>query len=139
MLESLLATGILLLIVVAVTNAITAGQQHALVAQQRIGGSLAAEELMGRLLTVAYADLPTWHGFSEPVGAMTDMDAVPYPDALAGVGRSVSVTTLLDTLPETGIRVRGREVRVLVISPELEERLPLPPAPEGVAPTAGSG
>ena len=46
LMESLMASGILLVIVVAVTSAITAGQQHAYEAHLRIAASLAAEELL---------------------------------------------------------------------------------------------
>lgn len=107
-----MATGILLAVVVTVTTAITTGQQHAYEAQQRIAASLAAEELMGRLITVPYANLPAWNGHNEPVGQMTDVAGNPMPGSEGMVGRSVQVTTSLLSVNEVGVRVRGRTVEV---------------------------
>jgi hypothetical protein len=110
--EAMMASAILLVVVMSVTSAITAGQQHAYEAKQRIAAALAADELMCRLSTVAYADLPTWHGHSEAIGAMVDGDSNPLPATFDAVGRQVSVVASLETLPTTTIRVRGRTVRV---------------------------
>lgn len=107
-----MASAILFAVVVSVTQAITAGQQHAHEAQQRIAATLAAEELMGRLSSVPYADLPTWNGFTQAVGAMTDVAGQAMPDSFAAVGRRVSVRTSLQTVPGVDIRVRGRTVRI---------------------------
>src|SRR5262245_1838221 len=63
--EALMATGLLLVVVVAVSTAITAGQQQAYEAHQRIAASLAAEELMGRIAADDYASLLTWNGHTE--------------------------------------------------------------------------
>jgi hypothetical protein len=112
LIEALMATGILLGIVVSVTSAITAGQQNAYEAHERIAGALAAEELMGRLVTVDYATLPSWHGYSEPVGTMTDMNGQPMPDSMGMVGRDVQVATSLKEIGDLAIRVRGRTVVV---------------------------
>jgi hypothetical protein len=112
LIEALMATGILLGIVVTVTSAITAGQQNAFEAQERIAGTLAAEELMGRLITVDYSLLPTWSGYTEAVGSMTDMHANPMPESFGMIGRDVQVTTALKTIGELGVRVRGRTIRV---------------------------
>lgn len=113
-----MATGILLAVVVSVTSAITAGQQNAYEAQQRIAGTLAAEELLGRLIAVPYADLPSWHGFSEDTGDMTDQLGAPMPASMGMVGRGVRVTTTLQNLGPIGVRVRGRLVQVRSINAE---------------------
>jgi hypothetical protein len=114
--EALMAAGILLAVVVSVTSAITAGQQHALEAHQRIAGSLAGEELMGRLITVAYDDLPSWNGYTELVGAMTDMTGAPMPASFGQIGRDVQVATSLQSVPGPDIRIRGRTVTVRAFS-----------------------
>src|SRR5262245_10274872 len=89
LLESIMAAGILLVVVVSVTSAITAGQQHAYEAQQQISASLAAEEMLGRLSTKTYDSLPTWDGHTEPVGTMTDVAGQPMPSVFASIGRDV--------------------------------------------------
>ncbi len=112
LLESLMAAGILMIMVVAVTGAITAGQQNAYEAQLRITGALAAEELLGRLVTVDYDDLPTWHNYAEAAGTMTDAGGTPLPDAFVGVGRAVTVAATLEELPGIGVNVGGRTILV---------------------------
>ncbi len=112
LIESLMASGILLVIVVAVTSAITAGQQHAFEAHQRIAATLAAEELMGRLTTETYTNLAAWDGYTEAVGAMTDQAGRQMPTSFAAVGREVDVTTTLRTLNGLGVNILGRTVQV---------------------------
>jgi hypothetical protein len=108
--EALMASGILLIIVVAVTSAITAGQQHAYEARQRIAATLAAEELMGRLLTEPYDNLSSWNGHTEHVGTMVDMYGQAMPASFDMVGREVIVNTELRTLGGPGVNIRGRNI-----------------------------
>lgn len=135
LLEALMASGILLGIVVAVTSAVTAGQQHAFEAQQRIAGTLAAEDLMGRLTTVSYAMLPTWNGYTEPVGEMVDMAGNPLPESFASVGRAVQVASSTQMFNDLGVVINGREVRVRAFDngnrtlAELIRFIPEPPSP----------
>ena len=110
LMESLMAAGILLGIVVAVTSAITAGQQNAFEAHQRIAATLAAEELMGRLGTEPWDNLSGWNGYTEPVGTMTDIGGQPMPLSFNMVGRQAEVTTTLKTLSGLGVNIRGRTV-----------------------------
>jgi prepilin-type N-terminal cleavage/methylation domain-containing protein len=112
LLETMMAASILLLVVMAVSSAMTAAHQHAYEAQQRIAGSLAAEELMNRLMTVEYSALPSWHRYREPVGKMTDIAGEMLPEAFSGVGREVSVSTVMRLLPGVDVNVRGRNVTV---------------------------
>lgn len=112
LMESLMASGILLMVVVAVTSAISAGQQHSYEAQQRIAASLAVDDLTGRLAIATYSTLPTYHNYTEAVGAMLDMNAQPMPELFAAIGRSVTVKTGLKELNDINVKVRGREVRV---------------------------
>ena len=113
LLESLMATGILLLVVVAVTAALAAAQRQSYEGQQRIAAGLAAEELMSRLLVESYDDLPAWDGHSESVGEMTNVAGQPLPESFEGIGRSVTVTTSLRVVTNLNIRVRGRTVIVV--------------------------
>ncbi|TVQ51692.1 MAG: hypothetical protein EA377_12020 [Phycisphaerales bacterium] len=107
-----MAVGILLMVVMAVTLAVTAGQHHAFEAQQRIAATIAAEELMGRLSTLEYQDLAGWHGYEETPGNMTAMDGDPMPAGFRQVGRRASVQQQMETLPGSNINVLGYHVRV---------------------------
>ncbi len=107
-----MAAGILLMVVVAVTSAVVAGQQNSFEARQRIAASLAAEELMGRLLTKEYSELAGWNGYSEAVGAMTNVQGNPMPEAFASIGRNVEVLTSLKLLEDLDVRVLGATIRI---------------------------
>lgn len=113
-----MATGLLLMVVVSVTSAITAGQQHAYEAHQKIAASLVAEELMGRVAADDYDQLLTWNGHTEAVGDMTDMAGSPMPSALQMVGRDVRVTIGLQTISGMDVRVRGATVTVRAFNGE---------------------
>jgi hypothetical protein len=107
-----MASGILLMVVVAVTSAISAGQQQAYEAQQRIAATLAAEELSGRIVIGDYDALPSFHNHTENVGAMVDMNGQPMPELFSALGRKVTVQTGLKTFDDIDVKVRGREVKV---------------------------
>lgn len=133
LLESLMASSILLMIVVAVTGAVSAGQQHAFEAHQRVTGSLAAEELLGRISVLDYAAIGGWNGYVEPVGAMRGLDGAAMPPAFDRLGRRVSVVTETKDLGAIGVLVRGRTIRVTAedergrILASLETFVPEPP------------
>jgi hypothetical protein len=112
LLEALIATGILFGVVVAVTGAITAAQQHAYEAHRCIAGTLAAEELMGRLIAEDYDSLPAWNGFTEAVGAMQDVEGAAMPASFDMIGRDVQVVASLEVIQELGVAVSGRRARV---------------------------
>ena len=107
-----MASAILFAVVMTVTSAVTAGQQHALDAHQRIAGALAAEALIGRITVGNYDSLLAWNGYTEPVGSMLDADGDPLPGTFRMVGRSVRVTTTMQTIDSLAVNVRGRTVRV---------------------------
>ena len=112
LLEALMAAGLLLVVVVAVISAITAGQQNAYEAHQRIAGALAAEELMGRVAAEDYSHLSNWDGHVEAVGALTDMGGQAMPITMQMVGRDVRVTLGMETIAGLNVRVRGKTVTV---------------------------
>lgn len=107
-----MATGILSVIVMSVTSAVTAGQQHAYEAQQRIAAALAAEDLLARISMLPYDSLPLWHNYTEAVGGMDDAEGNPMPATFDSLGRDVRVTTALTNLAGLGVKVRARTIRV---------------------------
>ncbi len=130
-----MAAGILFAVVVGVTTAVTPGQLHAFEARQRIAASLAAEELIGRIITENYIDLPTWNGFNEQAGAMTDGAGNPMPRTFDAIGREVEVITKLEAITELGVVVRGRQILVRAFNPngrplaEITHFIPEPASP----------
>lgn len=120
LLESLIASSILLIVVIAVMSAITAGQQQAFAARQRILGSLSADALLGRLMVLPYDDLAAWNGYLEPVGDMRRLDGSTMPPAYMQIGRSVKVSSENHDVSGTDVQVAGR--RVVVRAFDIEDR-----------------
>jgi Tfp pilus assembly protein PilV len=113
LLESLMASGILLVAVVAVCSAVTAGQHHAFEANSQIAGVMAAEEWLGRLQTVSYSELITdWNGRTEFPGQMRTIDNRPFPDSFHNVGRTVNVQPATVALNGLGVEIHGMTVAV---------------------------
>lgn len=117
LLESLMAAGILLVVVVAVSSAVVAGHQHSREAQDRIAGTLAAEEMLARLVAREYDDLPAWNGYTEHPGQMTDISGESFPEAFNKIGRRVRIISGLRTMPGVSAKVYGREVQVMAFVP----------------------
>lgn len=113
LLESLMAAGILLIVVVAVSSAVVAGHQHSREAQDRIAGTLAAEELLARMVAMDYDELPGRNGYTEFPGMMTDITGEPFPEAFNTIGRRAYVSSGIRTMPGVSAKVYGREVRVV--------------------------
>ena len=130
-----MAAGILFAVVVGVTSAVTAGQQHSFEARQRIAASLAAEELIGRIVIADYDSLPIWNGFSEPAGTMIDGAGNPLPRTFAAIGREVEIITKMESISEVDVALRGRQIIVRSfnengrILAELGRFVPEPPVP----------
>ncbi len=111
LLESLMACGVLLIMVIAVTSAVTAGQQNAHYAHQRVAGTLAAEEMLGRYESMDYGDL-TVGTFTENIGTLRDVNNQPFPESFAEVGRQLRINAAEKQLSDVGVKIRGREIRV---------------------------
>lgn len=106
-----MASGVLLITVMAVSAALTAGQHHAYVAHQRIAGTLAAEELMGRIAAKDYDDLRNANVREEP-GTLEDGNGQAFPKGFAGIGRELWITSSLEEVDDVDVNVRGYRVRV---------------------------
>lgn len=96
LIEALMASAILATAVVAVTWAITAGQQHAFEARQRIVSTLLAEKTIGQLDTVEYVDLASSY----------DVESLVW----------IEVTEVLEDLPNVDVRAKGKRVTVQVFA-----------------------
>ena len=114
LLESLMACGILLITVMAVTSAITAGQQYAMEAQLKVAASMAADDLMGRLAIAPAQELSSWHGFREDPGAMLTSTGETFPPHFNRIGREITVTADSLYLEDLDVTVSGRRINVRV-------------------------
>jgi prepilin-type N-terminal cleavage/methylation domain-containing protein len=111
LIESLMASGVLLITVLAVSAALTAGQQHAYEAHQRIAGALAAEEMMGRVSSYGFDELRPLHRV-EAVGELVDAARQPFPESFAGVGREIWILETMEKIEGLNVQIRGYRVRV---------------------------
>ena len=112
LLEAMTASAILFAVVVSVISTITAGQQHSYVASTQVAASLAAEDLLDRLVSMSYGDLAGWNGHVEAVGTMKNADGQSMGPRYQAVGRSATMTTVLKSTGVVGVRVRGKEILV---------------------------
>lgn len=104
--ESLIASAILAVAVIAVSQAVVAGQMQTVDALHRARAMELAEALMDEVLRLPYADpdgtggeigranfddLADFNGFSETAGTLADAGGSVYEAPLQGFSRSVSV------------------------------------------------
>jgi hypothetical protein len=114
LIESLIASGILLMSVLALTTAIAAGQASAIEGQKLLLGSMAVDDLLSELWGEPYDNLPNYDETTDPVGSITSLDGEAYPDSFWMLGRRVEVDSLDVKSADTGVIVRGRLLRVTV-------------------------
>lgn len=114
LLESLIASAVLSLIVLAVGAAVTAGQQASFEARNSVLGAMAGDDLLADLSAIEYAQLGAYDEFTQPVGGIATLAGRPYPNSYDALGRSVTVDEVVLEEPETGARVKGRRIVVTV-------------------------
>jgi hypothetical protein len=112
LIESLIASAILLMSVLALTSALAAGQAAAIEEQKLLLGSLAVDDLLSELWSEDYDDLLDYDGVVDSVGAMQTLDGEDYPDAFWMIGRRVEVETRDIKVESAGVIVRGRLITV---------------------------
>lgn len=112
LLESLVATALIGVIVIAVISSVSTAQTLAFEGQKMILASMAADDLMLELVTLPYNDLKLKNNLSQAPGAMTSLDGQVYPSTFWAIGRSVQVVQEDITEPSLGVMVRGLRVTV---------------------------
>lgn len=110
--ESLIASVLLVTVVTAVLGALSAGHQHALEAKRLITASLAAEQLMARVTTTPYTDLARWDGWEESPGTATNAQDAALPDLFELVGRRVTITSATQELDQVQVVLQGSLVTI---------------------------
>lgn len=114
LLESLIASAVLSLIVLAVGAAVTAGQQASFEARNAVLAAMAGDDLLSDLAALDYEDLADFDQFQQPVGTIATLGGRTYPASYGALGRSVVVEQVLLEEPETGARIRGMRLVVHV-------------------------
>ena len=110
-----MASAVLASVVLAVAAGMGASQGVAFDGQKRMLASIAANDLMSELATVPYADLLTWNGTNQPVGAMSTVDGAVYPESFWSLGREVEVVPTTMSDGDLGAPVIGAMVTVRVV------------------------
>lgn len=124
----MLATLILGVVILAVTQATLAGANHHAYADQTHAALRAAESLVEEIVSRSYLSqsaaprsdwgVPDFDGFVESPGALRDASTVLLPDAYQQLGRTVSVTDHTLDMGTLGVDpVQGLLITVIVRTP----------------------
>ena len=112
LLESLIATVVLLLTVMAASMALWSGQRQGQFSQDAVQGTLAAAAKMEEVLAREYADLARYDGQVEAVGQLRTPALTPYPPEYYRIGRYTTVTSVTHTFPEVKVEIAGLQITV---------------------------
>ena len=97
--ESVFAAAVLAMAVIAVFSAIGSGTAHAQEAARRIAATMAAEDLLARVLLEEGDELNLWDGYREAYGNLTDLSGRPLAESQQKVSRRVEVIAEERTFP----------------------------------------
>src|SRR5690606_30204324 len=112
LLESLIATTLIGVIVIAVISSVTTAQQMAFEGQKLILASMAADDLLLEIATLPYEEIEEKDGFTQAPGAMVSLDGQKSPPTFWAIGRTVSVVEESLTEPNLGVSVNGLRITV---------------------------
>lgn len=112
LIEALVASVILAIVVLAVGSAVATGRQLSIEGQKTILAAMAADDLMGELVTVAYDDLDSHDGMDQPEGAMETLDGELYPERFWMIGRNADIVEEIVDIEGMGVKVRGKTITV---------------------------
>lgn len=116
LMEAMLAVGILILAVTAITSAIVSGQQQSLAARETIIGSVAAESLLATVSNGPWESLDSWNEYTEEVGEITDPIGMPLSGDWDLIGRRVKVEDTEVFVEPLMVYIRGRNITVVSFS-----------------------
>jgi prepilin-type N-terminal cleavage/methylation domain-containing protein len=112
LIESLVATALIGVIVIAVISSVSTAQSLAFEGQKMILASMAADDLMLELVTLPYDELKLKHNLTQAPGTITSLDGQVYPGTFWAIGRSAQVVEETITEPTLGVMVKGLRVTV---------------------------
>lgn len=131
LLESLIASAVLAIVVLAVGASVTAAQRTTMMGRDAVLAAMAADDLLSELVGVDYIGLDAYDGLVQPVGGMQTLQGEDYPRDYTGLGRSIIVQEITVTEPEIGVVVLGKRLVVACfdnsrVIAELETFVPEP-------------
>jgi len=112
LLESLIASAVLAIVVLAVGAAVTAAQRTTMHGRNAVLAAMAADDLLSEIAGLEYVGLDSYNGFVQPLGDLATLTGRDYPREYTGLGRSVVVETITVSEPDTGVVVLGKRVAV---------------------------
>ncbi len=114
LIESIVASAILAVAITAVFSAVASGRAHAEVAADELATTVAAEDLLARVLRSDPDRIDDWDGHEEIPGALVDAEGIMLAPAMQRVGRRVRIERRDREIFEK-IRIPGRTIVVEVI------------------------
>jgi Tfp pilus assembly protein PilV len=112
LLETLIASVILLGMVLATSTALSSGQQQGEFSQEQVFGSLAAEAKLAEILADEYINLDNYDDEDEVPGLMTSFYGTLYPKTYYRLGRRIQVEDKTHSFTGLGLDIDGKEVTV---------------------------
>jgi len=114
LLEAVIASAVLAITVLAIGSSISAAQMSSFEGRKAVQGSMVASDYMAELMTLEYAEIEARSGEVTPVGELSTLDGVDYPETYWPLGRSMTAQEELMVLGDFGVSVRGLRIEVLV-------------------------
>ncbi len=117
LLEAVIALALLSLSVLALTQAVSAGQMQSQESQKQVLATMAAQDALSEISSLPYASIAPLNGTSEAVGKMRARDGAAYPSTYWTLGRrfaAVAATTTVSTGPGQTVVISGTQVTVTV-------------------------
>ncbi len=117
LLEAVVAMALLALSVLALTQAVSAGQMQSQESQKQVLGTMAAADCLSEISALPYASIAALNGASEPVGQMRTRDGASYPSTYWPLGRRIAAapaTTTVSTGPGQTVAISGMQVTATV-------------------------
>lgn len=117
LLEAVVALALLSLSVLALTQAVSAGQMQSQESQKQVLASMAAADALSEITSLPYASIAPLNGETQAVGQMRARDGAAYPSTYWALGRriaAVPATTTVSTGPGQTVTIPGVQVTATV-------------------------
>jgi len=114
LLEAVIASAVLALTVLAIGAAISAAQMNSLEGRKAVLGAMAAGDYMAEVMTLPYGEIEALDGDMIPVGTLTTLDGVAYPEEYWGLGRGITAQEELMRVDDLGVTVRGLNIEIVI-------------------------
>lgn len=114
LIEALVASALLGVIVLAVLSAVSASQRLGFEGQKQILAAIAADDLMGELVTLSYPEIKLKDGLNQPIGQIKTLDGHNYTTPYWPIGRKVIAKD--KTISDAGLGTNIKGLQLIVES-----------------------